>query len=61
MTREERQNFFKGMAFLSPWIVGFAVFTAIPVGLSFYYSFCDYSLTVERRRRSGSGWKITGN
>lgn len=49
MTRDERQNFFKGMAFLSPWIVGFAVFTAIPIGLSFYYSFCDYSLTVERR------------
>ncbi|HEX4055203.1 MAG TPA: sugar ABC transporter permease [Tepidisphaeraceae bacterium] len=49
MTQDERQNFFKGMAFLSPWIVGFAVFTAIPIGLSLYYSFCDYSLTVERR------------
>ena len=33
------------MAFISPWIIGFAVFTAIPIGLSFYYSFCDYSLT----------------
>ena len=36
---------FKGLAFVSPWIVGFLVFTAIPIGLSFYYSFCDYSLT----------------
>jgi multiple sugar transport system permease protein len=45
MTRERRRNFFKGMAFISPWIVGFAVFTAIPICLSFYYSFCDYSLT----------------
>jgi len=45
MTRERRRNFFKGMAFISPWIIGFAVFTAIPIGLSFYYSFCDYSLT----------------
>src|SRR5271170_3066494 len=45
MTRQERNNFVKGMAFISPWIVGFAVFTAVPVGLSFYYSFCDYALT----------------
>jgi multiple sugar transport system permease protein len=45
MTRERRRNLFKGLAFISPWIVGFAVFTAIPIGLSFYYSFCDYSLT----------------
>jgi multiple sugar transport system permease protein len=49
MTREERHNFAKGMAFVSPWIVGFAVFTAIPIGMSFYYSFCDYSLTIARR------------
>jgi len=49
MTRQERQNFFKGMAFLAPWLVGFAVFTAIPIILSCYYSFCDFSLTVPRR------------
>jgi multiple sugar transport system permease protein len=34
----------KGLAFLSPWIVGFSLFTALPVGLSFYYSFCNYTL-----------------
>jgi multiple sugar transport system permease protein len=45
MTRERRRNLFKGLAFVSPWMVGFVVFTAIPIGLSFYYSFCDYSLT----------------
>ena len=33
-----------GLAFLSPWLVGFGAFTAVPVGLSLYYSFCDYSL-----------------
>jgi multiple sugar transport system permease protein len=49
MTRQERQNFFKGMAFLAPWLVGFAVFTAIPITLSCYYSFCDFSLTGPRR------------
>ncbi|MGN6725028.1 MAG: carbohydrate ABC transporter permease [Tepidisphaeraceae bacterium] len=44
MTRSERQSFFTGMAFLSPWLIGFCVFTAIPIGLSFYYSLCDYSV-----------------
>jgi multiple sugar transport system permease protein len=74
MTRHERQNFFKGMAFLSPWIVGFAVFTAVPIGLSFYYSFCDFALTVPRRSALWTGldnyrqlfndslfWKSLGN
>lgn len=32
------------MAFLSPWLIGFLGFTIIPVALSLYYSFCDYSL-----------------
>lgn len=45
MTPRERENFFKGMAFVFPWIIGFAVFTVIPIGLSLYYSFCDYALT----------------
>jgi multiple sugar transport system permease protein len=45
MTREERRNFLKGMAFVSPWIVGFLVFMAVPIGLSFYYSLCDFELT----------------
>jgi multiple sugar transport system permease protein len=49
MTRPERRNFFKGLVFISPWLVGFAVFTAIPVGLSFYYCFCDYALTEPSR------------
>lgn len=33
-----------GLAFLSPWLIGFAAFTLLPVALSLYYSFCDYSL-----------------
>jgi multiple sugar transport system permease protein len=37
------------MAFISPWIIGFAVFTAVPIGLSFYYGFCDFALTAPRR------------
>lgn len=48
MTREDRRNFWKGMAFVSPWVLGFALFTAVPIGLSFYYSFCDFELTAPR-------------
>jgi multiple sugar transport system permease protein len=40
----ESRNLAKGLAFISPWLVGFLVFTLIPIGLSFYYSFCEYSL-----------------
>src|SRR5947209_1843093 len=31
-----------GLAFAAPWIVHFLVFIAYPIGLSLYYSFCDY-------------------
>lgn len=44
MTRLERNNLLKGLAFLSPWIIGFIAFTAVPICLSFYYSFCDFTL-----------------
>ena len=32
------------MAFISPWVIGFLLFTLIPVALSFWFSFCDYPL-----------------
>lgn len=44
MNRRELRQLGKGLAFLSPWIVGFLAFTLLPVVLSFYYSLCDYSL-----------------
>ncbi len=44
MRATELRNFAKGMAFLSPWLIGFALFTIIPIGLSAYYSLCDFSL-----------------
>lgn len=40
----ESRQLLKGLAFTSPWLVGFLAFTLIPVALSLYYSFCDYSL-----------------
>ncbi len=38
------RNTGKGLAFISPWLIGFAIFTALPIGMSAYYSLCDYSL-----------------
>ncbi|HET9958807.1 MAG TPA: extracellular solute-binding protein, partial [Polyangiaceae bacterium] len=33
----------RGLAFFSPWAVGFLVFTAYPIAASLIYSLCDYS------------------
>ena len=33
-----------GLIFLSPWIIGFLVFTAIPIAVSFVWTFMDYNL-----------------
>ncbi|HYO09649.1 MAG TPA: sugar ABC transporter permease [Tepidisphaeraceae bacterium] len=61
----------KGYAFIAPWLVGFCTFTLIPIGLSLYYSFCDYSLLqrpvfrgLENYRTLASDgvfWKAMGN
>ena len=44
MTRGEKHNLRIGLAFISPWIVGFLAFTLYPVCASVYYSFCDYDV-----------------
>jgi multiple sugar transport system permease protein len=44
MTRGDWRNLGIGLLFISPWIIGFAVFTLYPVLLSGYYSFCDYDV-----------------
>jgi multiple sugar transport system permease protein len=44
IVRTDTRNLLKGLAFISPWLIGFFLFTLTPVGLSFYYSLCDYSL-----------------
>lgn len=33
-----------GYLWISPWIVGFLAFLALPIGMSLYYSFTDYPL-----------------
>jgi multiple sugar transport system permease protein len=42
-TPEERGNFGWAMLFLSPWILGFLVFTAAPMAWSLWLSFTSYS------------------
>jgi multiple sugar transport system permease protein len=43
-SREEKRNFWIGMAFISPWLIGFVVFTLYPLVSSFYYSLTRYDL-----------------
>ncbi|MEM1331524.1 MAG: sugar ABC transporter permease [Planctomycetota bacterium] len=40
-------NWFVGLSFVSPWVVGFALFMALPIALSLYYSLSRYSLLDE--------------
>jgi multiple sugar transport system permease protein len=42
-SRGDRSNFLWAMLFLSPWIIGFVVFTAIPMIWSLWLSFTSYS------------------
>src|SRR3982751_4015211 len=43
-TRSEIRDLARGLTFISPWLVGFFVFTLVPIGVSLYYSFCRFSL-----------------
>ncbi|HEY5584367.1 MAG TPA: sugar ABC transporter permease [Ruminiclostridium sp.] len=43
MTRETKEQV-KGMLFVSPWFVGFLVFTLGPIFQAFYYSLTKYNL-----------------
>ncbi|MDR3171544.1 MAG: sugar ABC transporter permease [Treponema sp.] len=33
-----------GYLFISPWLIGFLVFSIIPIGMSFYFSFTNYDV-----------------
>lgn len=39
-----KRNLRNGLLFISPWIIGFLVFTLYPVCSSFYYSLSDYNM-----------------
>jgi len=42
--KPETRKILRGIAFISPWILGFLAFTIYPLLASFYYSFTDFSL-----------------
>lgn len=44
LTSSQKRDLRNGLLFASPWIVGFAVFTAYAIGASLYYSFCRYDI-----------------
>jgi len=42
--RARRRRLRLGLAFASPWILGFGVFIVAPIALSAYYSFTDFNI-----------------
>lgn len=44
MSRPGTNEWRAGLAFVSPWIVGFGAFMAAPILMSLYYSFTDYPI-----------------
>lgn len=44
MTTSERRNILVGLAFISPWLIGFTIWTLYPLASSFYYSLTRYDL-----------------
>jgi multiple sugar transport system permease protein len=44
VTRPERRKVAQGLGFISPWLIGFLIFTAYPVAASLYYSLTDYRI-----------------
>lgn len=49
LTRGDWRNLRTGLAFISPWIIGFSAFLAYPIGMSLYYSLCDFSVLLPPR------------
>lgn len=44
MTRQQRHGLLIGLAFVSPWVIGFLVLMLFPLCASLYWSFCDYDV-----------------
>ncbi|HEX7004577.1 MAG TPA: sugar ABC transporter permease [Trueperaceae bacterium] len=49
LTKRQRRDTWLGLAFVSPWLVGFLVFTIYPVIASLYFSFTDYNVVSDPR------------
>ena len=44
MNSARRREIIAALGFVSPWLIGFVVFTLYPLMASVYYSFCNYSV-----------------
>jgi multiple sugar transport system permease protein len=47
ISRRDRQNLLTGLLFVSPWLIGFTLFTIYPLLFSFYISLTRYDLIRE--------------
>ena len=56
MNAATRRSFFKGMLFVSPWLVGFLLLTLYPFCVSLYWSFCRYDLLSEPQWIGGENY-----
>ncbi|HEY4189941.1 MAG TPA: sugar ABC transporter permease, partial [Candidatus Limnocylindrales bacterium] len=71
LTRAERKGLRTGLLFISPWLVGFFVFTLYPALASLYYSFTNFKILQSPRwvgldnysnlLRDPVFWKSIGN
>ena len=44
VTKKEKSHLLLGLAFISPWILGFILVALYPILSSLYWSFCDYDI-----------------
>jgi oligogalacturonide transport system permease protein len=51
------RHFMEGYLFVGPWIIGFFLFMAIPLGQSLYYSLNDLKLSKAGLLATYAGWK----
>ncbi|APT75999.1 spermidine/putrescine ABC transporter permease [Marinitoga sp. 1135] len=47
--KKSKKELLKGIVFISPWLIGFIVFTLIPFVASFFYSFTRFSITTDMK------------
>jgi len=57
MSKTERKEFIKGLLFISPWLIGFLIFTVYPIFASLYMSFTEYSIVGESKWIGFSNYK----
>jgi len=44
LSHQERRNLILGLLFVSPWIIGFLLWTLVPIASSLYFSFTRYTV-----------------